>query len=188
LLILGLLVVWLVPAQLSDAVEQTRRKPWRALLTGLLVFVLGWVIAFLLFLLILALAIFLYWLSLPTLGFLAGMLGLMGLGLAVTVFWLSITYFSKIIIATLVGTLLFKRFIPKYAHSRVWPLLTGVILYALLASIPYLGWLIAVITTFFGLGALWMVSKPRAALSEDQSVAQPQPDEEKPDIGLLSEG
>jgi hypothetical protein len=187
LLLLGLLGVWLVPAQLSWAGEQVRTRPWRALLTGLLVFVLGWFAAVLVFALVLALALFLYWASLPTLGFLAGMLGLMGLGLAVTVFWLSIAYFSKIIVAILVGRLLFKRFIPKYAHSRVWPLVAGVILYALLASVPYLGWIVVVITTFFGLGALWMVSNPRR-LPEGQSTAQPQPAGESPEMSVLTEG
>jgi len=174
LLILGLLIAWLVPAQLSVAREQARTSSWRALLTGLLVFVLGWFAALLVFVLILALTIFLYWISLPTLGFFVGAFGFMGLGLALSIFWLSIAYFSKIIIAALVGTLLFKRLLPKYAHSRVWPLVTGVILYALLASIPYLGLLVAVVTTLLGLGALWMLINMRQ-LPEGQSEAQPQP-------------
>lgn len=174
LLILGLLGVWLVPTQLNWAGEQARSSPWWMLLTGLLVFIIGWLSTVLVFLLILAVAIFLYWISLPTLGFWAGMLGLMGLGLAVTVFWLSIAYFSKIIIASLVGRLLFKRYLPKYAQSRVWPLLVGVILYAVLASIPYLGWVVAVFITFAGLGALWIVAFPRRQPeSEPAAMVQP---------------
>ena len=82
LLILGLLVVWLAPVQLSMASEQTRIKPWRSLLTGLLVFFLGWIVAVLIFVLVLALAFFFYWVSLPTLGFFTGAIGLMTLGLA----------------------------------------------------------------------------------------------------------
>jgi hypothetical protein len=174
LLILGLLGVWLFPAQLSWAGEQARTRPWRTLLTGLLVFTLGWIIAFLAFVLILVLALFFYWLSLPTLGFLAGTLGLTGLGLAVSIFWLSIAYFSKLIVALLFGTLLFKRFKPKYAQSRIWPLLAGVVLYALLASIPYLGWLLAVLATLAGLGALWMVSSP-SGLQEGKTAPLLQP-------------
>jgi hypothetical protein len=187
LLILGLLVLWLLPAQLSFAGEQARIKPWRALLSGLLVFVIGWFAALLALVVILALAFFLYWVSLPTLGFFTGALGLTSLGLALSVFWLSIAYFSKIIIAYLCGNLLFKRFIPKYAHYRILPFLTGVILYALVASIPYLGWLIAVIVTFLGLGALWMVSNSRKQ-PEDQSAEQPQPVVDEPDTSVITEG
>jgi hypothetical protein len=161
LLILGLLIIWLAPAQLNMASEQTRLKPWRALLTGLLVFVLGWIVALLILVLVLALAFFFYWVSLPNLGFFTGAIGLMALGFALSIFWLSIAYFSKIVIAFLIGTLIFKRFLPKRSQARIWPFLTGVFIYALLASIPYLGWLIAVITTLFGLGAIWMLSNTR---------------------------
>jgi hypothetical protein len=187
LFILGLLGVWLVPARVSRARDQAQARPWRALLNGLLVFVLGWFCAILGLGLILALAIFLYWVSLPNLGFWTGALGLLGLGAAVSIFWLSITYFSKIIIAILVGTLLFRRFIPKYAHNRILPLLTGVFLYALLASIPYLGWLVTVIVTFFGLGALWMSLSPRR-LPEDHPSTQPQPAGDDLEMSVLAEG
>ena len=186
LLIFGLLGIWLVPAQLSWAGEQARAEPWRMLLTGLLVFIVGWIAAFLAFVLILALALFLYWVSLPQLGFLAGTLGLTGLGLAVSIFWLSIAYFSKLIIAYQVGVLLFRRFRPGHA-GRIWPLLIGVALYALLASIPYLGWLVAVLFTLSGLGALWMVSFPHG-LPKRKSAEAPQAAGDNLDVSLLSEG
>jgi hypothetical protein len=187
ILILGLLVLWLAPAQLNMASEQTRIKPWRALLTGLLVFVLGWIVAILILVLILALALFFYFVSLPTLGFFTGAIGLMTLGVAVSIFWLSIAFFSKIVIAFLVGQLLFKRFIPKYAQSRIWPFLSGVIIYALLASIPYLGWLIAVLATLFGLGGIWMLSGSRKQ-PEAQSDAQLEPKGASQDLGVAPEG
>jgi hypothetical protein len=186
LLILGLLVLWLVPAQLSWAGEQARTSPWRMLLTGLLVFVIGWFAAILALIVVLGLAIFLYWVSLPGLGFLVGALGLMALGLALIVFWLSIAYFSKIIIAYLFGKLLFKRFLPKYADNRILPFLTGVIIYALVASIPYLGWLAVVIVTFYGLGALWKLSITRK-LPEVESTALPQPVEDEPEASVTVE-
>ena len=187
LLILGLLVLWLLPAQLSFAGEQVRIKPWRSLLNGLLVFVIGWFAALLALLLILALAVFLYWVSLPTLGFFVGALGLTSLGLVLSLFWLSIAYFSKIIIAFLCGSLLFKRFLPKYAHYRILPFLTGVILYALLASIPYLGWMIAVIVTFLGLGAIWTLSNSRRK-PKDQAVEAPEPVIDEQDTSVIAEG
>ena len=180
LLILGLLVLWLLPAQLSFAGEQVRKNPWRSLLTGLLVFVIGWFAALLALLIILALAIFFYWASLPNLGFLTGTIGLSTLGIALSIFWLDIVFFSKIVVAFLCGSLFFKRFLPKYAHRRIWPFLAGVIVYALLASIPYLGWLVAVIVTFLGLGAIWKLSsmrkQPEAQVAEDSPVEEDMPE------------
>ena len=174
LMIVGLLAVWLLPAQLSWTSEQPRIKPWRSLLTGFLILLLGWFVALLALLLFLGLSFFLFWASLPNLGFLVGSLGLLAVGLAMVVFWLSIVYFSKVVIAFLLGRMLFKRFMPKYEQNRVGPLLIGVILYALVASIPYLGWVVAVITTMFGLGALWMVGYPhKVEESEAVHVVQP---------------
>jgi hypothetical protein len=165
LLIVGLIGIWLVPAQLNWAGEQARTGSWRTPLLGLLVFCFGWLIALLAFVLIILVALFLYYvLSLPSLGFLSGTMGLTALGLAVSIFWLSIAYFSKVIIAVLLGRLLYQRFRPGRAQSRFWPLLIGVALYALLASLPYLGWLVAVLFTLSGLGALWMVSFPGEGL------------------------
>jgi hypothetical protein len=187
LLILGLLIVWLAPAQLTMASEQTRIKPWRALLTGLLVFVLGWIVAVLIFALILALGFFFYYVSLPTLGFFTAAIGLMTVGVALSIFWLSIVYFSKIVIAFLLGSLIFRRFIPKYAQTRIWPFLLGVVIYALLASIPYLGWLIAVIATLFGLGGIWMLSGSRKQPKE-QAEPQLEATAENPDLSVAAEG
>jgi hypothetical protein len=186
LIILGLLVLWLVPAQLIWAGEQVRSNFWRMLLTGLLVFIIGWFAALLVLVVILGLAIFLYWVSLPGLGFLTGSLGLMALGFTLIVFWLSIAYFSKIIVAFLFGTWLFQRFLPKFAHKRILPFLTGVVIYALLASIPYLGWLVVVFATFTGLGALWRVANIRR-LSVTSPADTALPAEETPDTSVVAE-
>ena len=191
LLILGLLLLWLLPAQLNMAAEQVRISPWRTLLTGLLVFVIGWFAALLALIIFLGLAIFLYWVSLPNLGFLVGTLGLSSLGIAISIFWLSIVFFSKIIIAYLCGSLFFKRFLPKYAQRRIWPFLTGVIVYALLASIPYLGWLIALIATFLGLGALWKLATTRKQPQDqivDQVVDNTQNEQSTQEMSTSTEG
>jgi hypothetical protein len=187
LLILGLLVVWLQPAQLSWAGEKLRASPWRSLGTGLLVFIVGWILVLLLTALIIVLAIFFYWVSLPNLGFLVGTLGLGSMGVGISIFWLSIMYFSKIVVATLVGKLLFRRFIPKYANNRILPFLVGVVIYVLLASIPYLGWLIMVIATLLGLGAIWISFVSRKPLVAEEIVSIG-PVAESQDVDLVPEG
>jgi cytoskeletal protein CcmA (bactofilin family) len=158
LLALGLLGIWLLPGPFNWASEKVQQAPWRMALSGLTFYLGGWFVAVLGFGLIVVFALFFYMISLPNLGFVLGTLGLTGLGLGVSVFWLSIAYVSKLIIALLIGRLLLQRFAPSYAQSNLWPLLLGVVLYALVASIPYLGWVVATLVTFFGLGALWVVA------------------------------
>ena len=183
LLIVGLLAVWLIPAQLSWTSQQPRIRPWRSLLTGFLVLLLGWFVILLALLLVLGLAFFLFWISLPNLGFLVGSLGFLAVGLVSVLYWLSIAFFSKVIMAYLLGRVIFAKSTAKVAQGRVVPLLVGVILFALIVSIPYLGWVVSVISTMFGLGALWMVAFPHK-VKEAEPVAVVQPAE--PDMGLSS--
>jgi cytoskeletal protein CcmA (bactofilin family) len=183
LLMIGLLAVWLIPMQLTFTSQEPRSRPWRSLLTGFLVLLLGWFLILLALLLVLGLAFFLFWLSLPNLGFLVGSLGVLAIGLASVIYWLSIVYFSKVIIAFLLGKTIFARSSAKYAQGRVLPLIVGVIVFALMVSIPYLGWVISVFATMFGLGALWVVAFPHKVKElEPVSVAQPA----EADMGLSS--
>ena len=184
LLIVGLLAVWLVPTQLTWTSAQPRNRPWRSLLTGFLILLLGWFVALLALLLVLGLAFFLFWISLPNLGFLVGSLGLLAIGLAMVIYWLSIVFFSKVIIAFLLGRTILAKSTWKYAQGRVVPLLVGVIVFALILSIPYLGWVISVISTMFGLGALWMVAFPHRVREPEPVVVQPA----EADMGLSSGG
>jgi hypothetical protein len=43
-------------------------------------------------------------------------------------------------------------------------MLLGVLVYLLLAAIPYFGWLVTVAATFLGLGAIWMSLRDTARL------------------------
>lgn len=160
LLVLGLLCIWLVPAPINWASEKIQQAPIRMAFLGLSSFLGGWFVAILALILVVMLALFFYSLSLPNLGFVLGALGLTGVGLGASAFWISITYISKIIVAVLIGRLLLQRFAPRYVQSNLWPLVLGTVLYVLVASIPYLGWVIATLVTIFGLGALWAVSFP----------------------------
>jgi hypothetical protein len=109
----------------------------------------------------------------------------MAVSVAGIVYWFSIAFFSKVIIAFLLGRTLFAKSTWKYAQGRVVPLLVGVVLFALIVSIPYLGWVVSVISTMFGLGALWMVAFP-AKVKETEPVTVVQPAEA--DMGLSSGG
>ncbi|MDD5469088.1 MAG: hypothetical protein PHS96_14955 [Anaerolineales bacterium] len=94
-----------------------------------------------------------------TLGGLAGTVagvGFSGLSLVVTVFTLLVSYGSKLVFAYLVGKLTLEKVAPRYAEQKAWPLVLGVVLYLLVRSIPLLGWLVGVLATLLGLGAMWL--------------------------------
>jgi cytoskeletal protein CcmA (bactofilin family) len=155
-LLIGLLLAWLLPSLLNQSSNKLRTKPWPSLGWGLVIYLVGWFLFGLLFTLVIALTIFFFTVSLVNLGFVVGGVGLASLGLVFMLFWLSVFYVSRIVVAFLFGRLLVGLFSKKAASGRLVPLLTGVVLYALLASIPYLGFVVSALATFFGLGALWM--------------------------------
>lgn len=100
------------------------------------------------------LAIFLYALTLGNLGGALIWLGiLLVLGLLV-LFWLAIAFLAKLVVGYLLGRLVLGLFNARAAASPVWAFLLGILLLALLLSIPYLGWIFNLLTTMFGLGAL----------------------------------
>ncbi|MBC7236666.1 MAG: hypothetical protein H5T69_12575, partial [Chloroflexi bacterium] len=174
LLILGGLLIWLLPALFVQTTEEVRRRPWPCLGWGFLTWVAGFVAAGVVLGLILVLALFL---GFVTLGGLAGAvlgIGLSGLGLAFTTFLLLVNYGSKLVVAMTVGRLLLEAIAPRsfarpdYAaieegnwwrlptvpRETIGPLLLGVAIYVLLRGVPLLGWLVGLIVTFFGLGAI----------------------------------
>ncbi|MBK7175857.1 MAG: hypothetical protein IPH82_01450 [Chloroflexi bacterium] len=72
------------------------------------------------------------------------------------VFWifvLFVCYLSKVIVAYRFGGWFLGRFMPR-AQRRVWSLLFGLVVFVLLAAIPYAGWALSLIVTFIGLGAV----------------------------------
>jgi hypothetical protein len=93
--------------------------------------------------------------------------GFSGLTLALTLLWLCSAYGSKLIVAYLAGKLVLGRIAPQSGDRAIWPLLLGVVLYVLLRSIPVLGWLVGLLATLVGLGAMWLLFR------ETRSAAEP---------------
>jgi len=183
LVVVGLFMAWLIPSVLTGSSERLRTAPWPSVGWGLVVYLVGWFLFGLLFTLITALMIFLFTISFVNVGFLVGGVGLTSLGLAFALFCVSVFYASKIVAAFLFGRLLLRLVSKKAAASRVGPMLLGVILYALLVSVPYLGFVVSTITTFFGLGALWLAIRPVkqppvASAPVEEALAEPAPVED----------
>ena len=157
LLLLGALAVWLCPALLSRTAGTLRDKPLPSLGWGFLVNVLG-VIALMLAtitVLMLGLAI-----GVVTLFGLMGVvfgIGFSAIGLAGAVFLALSGLGSKLVVAMLIGDVLFRLIRKDYSASMFWPLLVGIFLLTIVNAIPVLGILVSFFAILFGSGAIWLV-------------------------------
>ncbi len=156
LLIFGGLALWLMPKVTQKVIDQARANPLPSAGYGLLTVLLGWVIAFVAASLIFGVGLLL---TLLTLGAVSGPvfgLGFSALGLAVAVFGFLVSTGSKVVFSVLIGQLLVGKIAPQASHPKVWALLTGVLIYALIRPIFLLGWLVAIIATVVGVGAMYL--------------------------------
>ncbi len=153
---LGLLLALVTPNLLPRGAYRLRTSPWAALGWGMTVFATGIVGLILATLVIVAVSMLFWALSLGALGALTFTVGLFSILLAGAVYVFLVLFCSKLVAAFLIGRLILTPLSPRAADTKVWCILLGVLVYLLLAAIPYLGWLAAVSATFFGLGAIWM--------------------------------
>jgi hypothetical protein len=163
LLIFGALMLWRGPALLEAVMVQARTQALPAAGWGLVVIVGGYVGAFVVGGLILALGILL---GIATLGGLSDTIfgiGFSGLGLTLTVFSFLVAYGSKLAIAYLISQLVVQRLTPQYAENKAVVLVVGVVLYVILRGIPFFGWLVAIGVTLVGVGAMWLAFRERRA-------------------------
>jgi cytoskeletal protein CcmA (bactofilin family) len=165
LLVLGALALWVMPSLLNAVVDKAQARALPAAGWGLIVVIVGYLGAVVLALLIFAMGILF---GVLTLGGLMGTVlgvGFSGLGLAFTVFTLLVSYGSKLVVAYLFGRLLLQTLAKQYADRKFLTLVVGVVVYALVAWIPILGWLIGLVATLIGLGAMWLWFRERRAVA-----------------------
>jgi hypothetical protein len=63
-----------------------------------------------------------------------------------------------------VGQLVVRSVVPRFAENRYWGLAVGVFIYVMLRDVPGIipvagplfGWLLGVVVTLVGLGAIWL--------------------------------
>ena len=156
LFLLGLLAIWLFPRMLKNVAGELQSKPWWSLLWGVVSFpVLAILVLTILFVVILLFAIF----GLLTLWSLSGLvitLGLLALFVLIFSFTIAAAYLVKIVIGDLVGKLILNAIQADLGKHKVWRLLLGIFIVAILVSLPFVGWLFGTAVLLFGLGALWM--------------------------------
>jgi hypothetical protein len=162
LVVVGLLLVWLAPSWIRRPAGELQARPWPSLGLGAATLFGFPVVMFVLIGVIVLLAILL---GVLTLGNLAGSVVWLGIAIVVAlavIFGLIVTYLSKIVVGYWGGRLVLNSINPKWAANPIWPVLLGVLIVAILMAIPFVGWLLGLIITLFGLGTLWLLSRKEA--------------------------
>jgi cytoskeletal protein CcmA (bactofilin family) len=173
LLVFGLIGIWLFSSFLKRSAQKLETKPLQSTGIGLLGLVISIAligVVILVALMILVVGIGLASLSLWDLAWAVWGVGFTSLGLA---FWLSllfVSYGTKVIVAFLVGTIILRRLAPNTLQYKILPLLLGILIYVLLAWIPYFGWVIALLVNAIGLGAVWFAFRERGSEEPEEEV------------------
>lgn len=171
LLILGLLSVWLLPVLLKQAAEQARAQTLPAAGIGVVTVLVVYLSAFVATIAIFGLGLLVSLLTLGGLSKAVFGLGYSGLALVVTVFTLLVTYGSKLVVAYLGGQWIMDRLAPEARGKSYLAMAIGVLIYVILAAIPFVGWVFALIATLIGIGALWLVYRAWSASRHPQPAA-----------------
>jgi hypothetical protein len=180
LFLIGLLLLWLFPGFLQGSTERLRARPLASFGFGIVVFFVGVGAATLTLALVAALGMFFATVQYWDLAMITWSAGLGGLSVGLALFSLAIIYLSKIIIAYLFGIILLKRMSPSTWGRRVWMLLLGEVIVVLLLSIPILDWVLSVLATMFGLGAIYLYLRQRAQPAGASAQDLPAPNTEVP--------
>lgn len=156
LLAFGALALWLLPGAFKRTVSQANKQPAQSAGYGVLAIFSGYFSALVALVLILLIGLLLGLFSLggmttPVFG-----IGLSALSLIVAAFSFLVTTGSKLVIAYLIGQLLIDRAFPQASNRQIWALITGVVIYTLIRSIPVVGLLVAIAATLVGIGAMWL--------------------------------
>ena len=156
LVVFGLLLGWLAPIVMKALMEKVQTQPAATLGWGLVAYAAFFFAILVIFVVMIAGGILF---GVLTLGGVSGTIiwvGLLTIFGMVIGFILITAFLTKIIVAWLGGKLILARFNPALAEHKVWPLVIGVALIALLIALPYVGWVFGILVMFIGLGAIWI--------------------------------
>jgi len=163
LFLLGLLLGWLFPKFVKKAGEKMQAKPWHSLGWGVVSYAALFFAILVVFIAMILLAMLFGFLTLGKLTGLSVWLGLLTIVLLIFGFVLAAGFVVKIVASDLIGKLILNAAKPGLGEHKIWPLLVGVAIIAILISLPFVGWLFKALTIFFGLGALWLLGREALA-------------------------
>ncbi len=164
LLIVGLLLAWLFPRLLSGSGETLKIRPWASLGVGVLTGIVFWLVMPVLSIVLFAIVLLVGLFSVGGLFFPALLLMILVLLVLFLAFLISGSFFSKLIICQVIGQLILGGFKSPAANHRFFPWLLGLVIFILLRSIPFVGWIVNILAVLFGLGAfvLWLFGQRKS--------------------------
>jgi len=155
LILVGLLLLWLFPSFVKSATERIKSAPLPSLGWGV-VHIAGFFFALLVVLIAMLVgAITFEIIKLDGLSGAIVSLGLLAIFALIVGFLLAVWFVAQIVVSTLVGQVILGRIQPELAEHKYWPLIVGVLVYAVLVAIPVVGTLVWWCVVLLGLGALW---------------------------------
>ena len=173
LLLTGLFMLWRYGERVSRWVAQVKEKPLPSLGFGFLGIVVSVNIFVLANIALVLVAVAGFWLGFSGLWKLATVfwsLGFTLIGLGFTLFYLFVFYGSKAIVAYLFSRWAVGIFSEDALRYRALLMFGGLLVYVLLQSLPYVGWLINLLAIMAGMGAVWL------AYRDQRRAAQALPD------------
>ncbi|HEY5982322.1 MAG TPA: hypothetical protein VIU38_02535 [Anaerolineales bacterium] len=175
LFVFGLLGLWLLRPPLEAAGRPMLGRPWRTLGIGFIVLVVAFnlfIVALLIAALIFAIGLGLNAIGLWPISVALWVVAYSAIIIALTALSLYIAYGATIVVAYHLATWL--------AHKTTWPrsiwlailaLFVGTLIYTLLRSVPYAGWIIGLLVTALGMGSAWLAYREPARVAAVQGLA-----------------
>jgi hypothetical protein len=156
--LLGVVGLLLIPGFVKRPIRAVRRQPITSFGVGLLSFILSFPVALIVLILSLLTIFILALLRLDGVIVAGGIiLGIVNIG-GTSLFYFVAIFISRMIMAVALGRLLISGFVPTNT-VRSWyiSLAVGVLILAVLSSLPQVGWVVNALALFFGLGAILTV-------------------------------
>jgi cytoskeletal protein CcmA (bactofilin family) len=163
IIILGALALWLAPRIIQRALVQLQQRTLASLAVGLLSLV---VVLFAIPMVAIGLVLLGLLFGVTTLFDLAGIifgLGFATYGLALALFFTLFLWAGKVLLSLVIGRWVINRLTPQVTVQPFWALVLGAVIFALLAAIPFAGFLFTFLVDLAGAGALWYVWQTRRA-------------------------
>lgn len=154
---IGSLVLWLIPGLFTNLKDRIRQQPLPTAGSGVLVYIVGWVVFAVALLLVAVLSFLIGKLSLGGLGGITFFAGSAVWSVIFMVFIFMISIGGKVLVAYLAGEWIFLSIFKQPDANRFLVLLAGSLVYVIVEAIPVAGWLVGAVVVCLGLGAVWFM-------------------------------
>jgi hypothetical protein len=177
----GILAFWLARRPLEASSEPVLTRPWRTGASGLLVLVVAlnlFVLAALVGALVFSLGLALNYLGLWQLSLALWLAVYALLALACVILWFFIVYGTKIVAVYALFSWLSGKITPDH-WAKIVALLIGLLVYALLRSVPMVGWVVGILVTAMGMGTAWSAYRTSQKASRIKKTEEVKPASKK---------